>query len=138
MISSRHIILLASLSLLAACGDKDQQPVAETPVAPAAETVTTTEPTAATTETAPEAAPSGGSVDASSLYASRCASCHGETAEGVAGNPGLTKLSRADVQSRLETYRSGGTVGAKSAIMKGIAGKLSDEEIAALSVYLGS
>jgi len=129
MTHTRYIMLFATLSLLSACGDSSKQTTATTPEA-------STE--AAAPPVAYAGAEAGAEVDASTLFARSCASCHGETAEGVAGNPSLVKLSHADIKSRLETYRSGGTVGPKSAIMAPMVKNLSDQEIAALASYLGN
>jgi cytochrome c553 len=130
---NRYSLLLASLTLLSACGDGTKQPAAKAPEAPAEATA----PMAATAATlAGEVAAAG--TDAASLYAHVCAACHGATAEGVGDSPSLAKLSGATIQSRLQAYRAGEKVGPKSAIMAPIAKQLSDEQIAALASYLGN
>lgn len=137
MILYRYVPLFVSLALLAGCGDG--KPPETAPAAP----VEAAAPVAAP-EAAPEAAPgdagapSAAAVDAAALYAGRCMSCHGKSAEGVGDYPSLAKLSRADIQSRMETYRSGGTVGPRSAIMLSMTRSLSDQEVAALASYLGN
>ena len=71
------------------------------------------------------------------LFAAKCASCHGETGEGLAGNPKLAGLSKADIQSRLTDYRAGKQMGPKTAIMAAMAKPLTDEQITALAGYVG-
>lgn len=85
-----------------------------------------------------EAAP-GGAVGESGhdLYTAKCVSCHGASGEGLAGNPKLMGLSKADIQSRLTDYRAGKTLGPKTVIMAAMAKPLTDEQIAALAAYLG-
>jgi len=99
------------------------------------EQTTEAAPAAPATTEAPAAEPMvegtpalGADVDAQALFASRCASCHGELAEGKDGNPGLDKLSSADIQAKLEGYRSGQTMGPKTAIMAPMAKSLTDEQ----------
>ena len=137
MNTSKQLLALSAALLLAACGGKEEPapPAAEAEAPPPVVAPEVSAPADASPESA--AAPGVG-VDAHALYASRCASCHGETAEGVAGNPSLAKLSAADIQSRLEAYRAGQAVGPKSAIMMPMAKNLSDAEIEALATYLGS
>ena len=76
-------------------------------------------------------------VDGHDLYASKCVSCHGETGEGLAGNPKLAGLSKADIESRLTSYRDGKQMGPKTAVMAAMAKPLTDAQIAALATYLG-
>lgn len=139
MMFDRYFLLAAALALLGACDDGGRTPVSQTPPAQpgeaAAPPVAVLDPTPDPT---PGASPTAHPVDAHALYAARCLFCHGKTGEGVAGNPSLATLSRADIRDRLETYRAGGTVGQKSGIMAPVARKLGDEEIAALAIYLGN
>ncbi|MFA5083188.1 MAG: c-type cytochrome [Hydrogenophilaceae bacterium] len=127
------LFLAIALSLaLAACGQEKQPEVsgpAET-AAPAAE------PMAAEPAQEPSGA-MGAAVDGHALYAAKCASCHGEAGEGLAGNPKLAGLTRADIQSRLADYRAGKQMGPKTAIMAGMAKSLTDEQIVALASYVG-
>jgi cytochrome c553 len=133
MTFNRSTQILALLTLLSGCGDGAKEQAGMPPQA-AVEVAAPAANVAA--ETAGEAV--ANNVDAATLYAVTCASCHGATAEGVGGFPNLTSLSRDVLQSRLETYRAGKSVGPKSAVMMPIAKKLSDEQIAALASYLGS
>lgn len=136
---SKPLLTLALLALLSACGGKEEpeapaQPEAAVEAAPAAEGAT---PATEAMAEAP-AADAGTGVDAGALYTKRCASCHGDMAQGVAGNPALDKLAAAEVKSRLEAYRAGQTIGPKSAVMIPMAKGLGDAEIEALASYLGS
>ncbi len=135
MTPTRSLLALTLLALLSACGGKEEpkaMPEQTTEAAPA-----TAEAPAAETMIEGTPAP-GADVDAPALFASRCASCHGEMAEGKDGNPALDKLTSADIQTKLDAYRSGQTMGPKTAIMAPMAKSLTDEQIAALSSYLGS
>ena len=76
-------------------------------------------------------------VDGHDLYVAKCTSCHGETGEGVGENPKLAGLTKADIQSRLTDYRAGKKMGAKTAIMAAMAKPLTDDQIAALALYIG-
>jgi cytochrome c553 len=131
-------ILLVTLVLslgLAACGQK-KEPESTAP-AETALPAAPMEATPAAPESAESAAGAGGTVDAQGLYASKCASCHGATGEGVADNPKLAGLTRADIESRLKDYRDGKQRGPKTAIMAGMAKSLTDQQIASLASYLG-
>lgn len=133
MTLSRYYPLVAMLALLSACGDAGKEPAA-TPGAPAA----VAPPTAVETAAMADAVTGSVGDDAYTLYKRSCVACHGETGEGVGDFPGLAKLSVKDVESRLRAYRAGETVGPKSALMVPLAKPLSDEQIAALALYLGS
>lgn len=129
---SHSSLLIAALALLGACGEGAKEPAAPTDAA-----VTVAPPTAAETTAMADAVATAGD-EASVLYTRACAGCHGVTAEGVGDFPSLAKLSVKDVESRLRAYRAGETVGPKSALMAPLAKPLSDEQIAALALYLGS
>lgn len=127
----RYVPALVMMSLLGACGDDAQQPGAGAV------------PAAAPASPGPDALAGadmpgpGDSLDGAALYARACASCHGETGEGIGDFPGLVALSRADVRARLQAYRAGETVGPRSALMAPVASQLSDAQIEALAAYLG-
>lgn len=123
---------------LAACGqDKPAEPAAEAPAdtAPMAGPPMPMDPTQGVAGHVEGVAAAGD--DAHAIYAAKCASCHGQTGEGLAGNPKLAGLSRADIQSRLTDYRAGKQLGPKTAIMAAMAKPLTDAQIAALASYLG-
>lgn len=128
---NHYPLLVAALVLLSACGEG-----AKAPATPDA-AVTAAPPTAAETTAMVDAVATAGD-EASVLYTRACAGCHGVTAEGVGEFPSLAKLSVKDVESRLQAYRAGETVGPKSVLMAPLAKPLSDEQIAALALYLGS
>lgn len=132
MTFTRSALLFASLLMLGACGESAQEP-ADKPAA-AAESAP---PTAAEAAAMADSVAAAGD-DAYTLYKRACLACHGETAEGVGDFPSLAKLSRDVIQTRLTAYRAGETLGPKTAIMAPIAKPLSDEQIAALALYLGS
>ncbi len=131
-----HLLLL-SLVLplaLAACG-KEEPAQAPAPAETAAPAMPAEPEAAAPAEST--ASDAGPGVDAHGMYAAKCASCHGDMGQGVAGNPKLAGLSPADIESKLKDYRAGKQMGAKTAIMASAAKRLSDEEISALAAYLG-
>lgn len=137
MTPSKTLLALTLMALLSACGGKEEP---QAPAAPEAATETAAPATPASeAPTVVEAAPEpGADVDAPALFAKSCASCHGDMAQGTASGPALDKLSNADIQTRLEGYRAGQSMGPKTAIMAPMAKKLTDEQIAALARYLGS
>ena len=125
------LLLPLVLSLgLAACG---QDKTAESP-APAAPMVDASPVAAGNVQSTADAA---SRVDARSLYAAKCTSCHGASGEGLAGNPKLAGLNQADIASRLKDYRDGKQMGPKTSIMAAMAKPLTDEQIAALASFLG-
>jgi cytochrome c553 len=132
-------ILLLSLVLslgLAACGKKNE-PESAAPSESAATPAAPMEASPAEPQATEAAADAGGAVDAHALYAAKCASCHGATGEGLAGNPKLAGLSSTDIESRLKDYRDGKQLGPKTPIMAGMAKSLTDEQITSLASYLG-
>lgn len=134
MTLNRYYPLVAALALLlSACGDTGKE-AAATPDTTAA----VAPPTAAEAAAMADAVTSSVGDDAYTLYKRSCIACHGETGEGVGDFPSLAKLSGKDIESRLRAYRAGETVGPKSALMAPLAKPLSDEQIAALALYLGS
>jgi cytochrome c553 len=134
---SKLFLAMATLMMLTACGGKEEEAPA-TEAATEAPAMTAPEAEAPAQEAMAEAPAAGTDVDASSLYAGRCASCHGQLAGGQGDNPSLANLSAADIQSKLEAYRAGQKMGPKTAVMAPMAKNLTDDQIKALATYLGS
>lgn len=134
MTPSKLLLAMSALIVLSACGNKQEasQPAPEAAASTPAETAA---PAAAPAETSAAPMDTSG-MDAHQIYAARCASCHGATAEGVNGNPSLAKLSSDEIVSKLKDYRAGKTMGDKTAIMAPQAKGLSDSDIDALAQFL--
>lgn len=123
--------LILSLSL-SACGKKEEAAAPEA-AAPAAA------PEAAPAASAPATdAPSVLTAAGESKYRTACAVCHGQMAEGMGNYPRLAGLSSDEISNKLMDYRAGKQMGPLTAIMAATAKNLTDEEIAALSAYLGN
>lgn len=73
---------------------------------------------------------------AEKIFKKSCRACHGNKAQGAASYPNLSDLEPAYIVEMLERYRSGERIGPNSILMIQNAKKLSDEEIASLSVYV--
>jgi cytochrome c553 len=115
-------------ALLAACGDGGKSAAPTTPDAASA----LPNPADVLAALPPEAQPYGRDA-----YTARCASCHGDLGQGVEKNPPLRGLSPAVMQQKLLDYRAGTVQGTKTTAMAQAAEKLSDAEIAAVSIYAG-
>lgn len=72
------------------------------------------------------------------LYAASCAQCHGRTGRGMASFPALEGKDADYLVERLEQYREGKTVGPNSGLMKPVAAKLSDEDMANLAAFVST
>lgn len=72
------------------------------------------------------------------LYASKCAHCHGQEGAGMASFPALAGRDAEYIKSRLEQYRAGEKVGANSGVMIPNAKSLSDEDINNLAAHISS
>ena len=69
-------------------------------------------------------------------YDAQCASCHGAKGnESLAGNPIIVGLGEAKLAKMLKDFKSGALKGEN---MNGIAGGLSNADIAEISKYAGS
>ncbi len=73
-----------------------------------------------------------------SLYASKCAQCHGKQGQGMAVFPSLKGRDADYIASRLKTYRAGEQVGSNSGVMIPNAKGLSDQDITNLAAYISS
>jgi len=77
-------------------------------------------------------------VDGAAKFTASCASCHGAAGQGQGAFPKVAGLTADDVKTKLATYKSGGTVGAQSAMMAPIAAQLSDAEVEALAGHIAT
>jgi cytochrome c553 len=68
----------------------------------------------------------------------RCAICHGETLNGLGEVPRLAGLQPLYVARQLFDMRYGSSAGKAAALMKPVVTNLSDDDIIAISSYLGS
>lgn len=87
-----------------------------------------------------EKAPVNASVDASTLFAQKCASCHGAKGEKSALNKSqiIASFSEAQIKDALKGYQ-GGTYGKElKAVMQGQAKGLNDAQIDALAKSISS
>ena len=75
---------------------------------------------------------------AAEIYQNSCRACHGNNARGAASYPGLSDLEPDYITEKLEIYRSGEKIGPNSILMIQHAKKLSDEDIANLSVFVAT
>ena len=75
---------------------------------------------------------------AAAMYAETCAQCHGRASRGMASFPSLTGRDDDYIAARLVQYRAGETVGPNSALMRPVAARLSDEDIANLAAYVST
>ncbi|WP_336056659.1 c-type cytochrome [Nitratireductor sp. CH_MIT9313-5] len=73
---------------------------------------------------------------AEALFKKSCRACHGNKAQGVASYPKLSDKEPEEIVDKLVTYRAGEKIGPNSVLMIQNAKKLSDEDIAALAVYV--
>ena len=76
-----------------------------------------------------------GDVQAGKAKAASCGACHGANGQGVPPNPALAGLSEAQLLQDMQDYKSGKR---NNAIMKGLMGPLSDQDMANLAAYYAS
>ncbi len=122
--------LLISLVLalgLSACGKKEE---AAQPAVPAMEPAPAAAP-------APEAA-APAAADPVAQYTSQCASCHGPSGQGQGAFPKLAGQTADAIKAKLADYKAGKQIGAQSALMFPIAGKLSDADIDGLAAHIAT
>jgi cytochrome c553 len=76
-----------------------------------------------------------GDVQAGKVRAAACAGCHGASGQGVAPNPALAGKAEAQLIQALKDYKSGKR---DNAVMKGMVGALSDQDIENVAAYYAS
>ena len=75
---------------------------------------------------------------AEQIFRKSCRACHGNKAQGAASYPKLSDKNPDYIAEKLEIYRSGERIGPNSILMIQHAKKLSDEDIANISVYVAT
>lgn len=73
---------------------------------------------------------------AAKIYQKSCRACHGNRAQGASSYPRLADKDAKAVAAKLRRYRAGEKFGPNSALMIPQARKLTDQDIANLSVYV--
>jgi cytochrome c553 len=68
----------------------------------------------------------------------QCAICHGDALTGLGELPRLAGLQPVYIARQLIQMQNGTSAGANAALMKKVVAKLSDDDIIAISAYLGS
>ena len=76
-----------------------------------------------------------GDVPAGKAKAAACAACHRASGQGVAPNPALAGKPEAQLIQAMKDYKSGKR---DNAVMKGMAGALSDQDIENVAAYYAS
>lgn len=71
-------------------------------------------------------------------YASVCAACHGNAAQGEAFFPQLAGRPAAELAERLYAYRAGKKIGPHSETMRPIAGALTEDQIIGIAQWLST
>ncbi|SNS76651.1 c-type cytochrome [Tropicimonas sediminicola] len=97
-------------------------------------------PDASASET-PATATASQDVDlaaAEQIFKKSCRACHGNKAQGAASYPKLSDKEPDYLAEKLERYRAGEKFGPNSILMIQNAKKLSDADIANLSVYIAT
>jgi cytochrome c len=122
--------LALSATLFVGCGDKPKEEQKVVEPAPVASTVTTQ------AEVKPEVAPAPVATasepktfDATSAFASKCASCHGAKGEGKSIFPKLAGQKKEELAKKLHGYKDGTFGNDKKTMMMPNAKALSDDEI---------
>ena len=75
---------------------------------------------------------------AEQVFRKNCRACHGNRAQGAASYPALSDKEPGYIAEKLEAYRAGTRFGPNSILMIQAAKKLSDADIANLSVYVAT
>ena len=81
------------------------------------------------------AAQAAGDAQAGKAKAGMCAGCHGANGEGVGPNPALAGKSENQLIQAMKDFKSGKR---DNAVMKGLASRLSDQDMANLAAYYAS
>lgn len=98
-------------------------------------------PTDTTTTGGSETTEIGQEVDmeaAEKIFRKSCRACHGNQAQGAASYPKLSDKSPEYIAEKLKIYRSGEKIGPNSILMISHAKRLSDADIANISVYVAT
>lgn len=75
---------------------------------------------------------------AEKIFRKSCRACHGNKAQGASSYPSLADKEPEYIAEKLRLYRSGERIGPNSILMIQPAKKLSDEDIANISVYVAT
>lgn len=94
-------------------------------------------PSAATAESVP-VAQEVDLVAAEKIFKNSCRGCHGNKGQGASSYPKISDKEPAYIADKLERYRLGEKFGPNSVLMIQSAKKLSDEDIANISVYVST
>lgn len=94
-------------------------------------------PSAAAAETA-QVAQKVDLVAAEKIFKKSCRGCHGNKGQGASSYPSISDKEPTYIADKLERYRLGEKFGPNSVLMIQSAKKLSDEDIANLSVYVAT
>ena len=76
-----------------------------------------------------------GDAESGKANAGQCAGCHGANGEGNSSNPPLAGKSEAALLQAMNEYRTGKR---SNAVMKNLASKLGDQDMANLAAYYAS
>ena len=71
-------------------------------------------------------------------YAKYCAICHGDALTGLGEVPRLAGLQPVYIARQLIQMQNGTSAGTNAALMKKVVANLSEDDIIAISAYLGS
>ena len=74
--------------------------------------------------------------DAKSLYAARCASCHGANGDGIGGYPRVNGEGAHAIASKLIGYKNGSYGFSSKGVMRLQVQHMSEEEIRSVAAYL--
>lgn len=85
---------------------------------------------------AQSSAPKADLAAAAKIYQKSCRACHGNRAQGASSYPRLADKDAKAIAAKLKRYRAGEKFGPNSALMIPQAKKLTDQDIASLSVYV--